>query len=85
MKICKSALLVFSLKYAQCFKYFLAFQLAPSEVYTIGLRFAAGVRKPGKHNVHVFIDDSESKNEETFLIIVNYVWLDSCTVFQTTF
>nr|XP_039250329.1 nephrocystin-4-like [Styela clava] len=48
------------------------FELASSETFTIGLRFAAGIHRPGKHNVHVFIDDHENKNEETFLIIVNY-------------
>lgn len=51
----------------------LQFELAAGQTHTIGLRFAAGIHQPGRHLVHVFIDDRESKNEEIFLIVVNYI------------
>jgi len=40
---------------------------------TIGLRFVSGISLMGKHPIHIFINDEEDKNEETFLVNVNYV------------
>ncbi|XP_076806447.1 nephrocystin-4-like isoform X2 [Clavelina lepadiformis] len=48
-------------------------ELGPGEKTTIGLRFASGVAQSGRFPVHIFINDLEDKNEETFLINVTYV------------
>uniref|UniRef100_H2ZKT2 Nephrocystin-4 n=1 Tax=Ciona savignyi TaxID=51511 RepID=H2ZKT2_CIOSA len=47
-------------------------ELGPGEKSSIGLRFASGVRHAGKFPVHIFINDSDDKNEETFLVNVTY-------------
>nr|CAB3264424.1 nephrocystin-4 [Phallusia mammillata] len=48
-------------------------ELGPGEQSTIGLRFASGVKHPGKFPIYIFINDREDKNEETFLVNVTYV------------
>ncbi|XP_002122811.2 nephrocystin-4 [Ciona intestinalis] len=48
-------------------------ELGPGETTSIGLRFASGVRHSGKFPVHIFINDVDDKNEETFLVNVTYV------------
>nr|XP_002122811.1 nephrocystin-4 isoform X1 [Ciona intestinalis] len=48
-------------------------ELGPGETTSIGLRFASGVKQSGKFPVHIFINDVDDKNEETFLVNVTYV------------
>ncbi|XP_075695596.1 nephrocystin-4 [Rhinoderma darwinii] len=47
------------------------FEVGPSEMYTIGLRFAPG-ESSGQEEILIFINDHEDKNEETFCVKVNY-------------
>jgi len=54
-------------------RYLFPLQLTAGAQTTIGLRFTSGIAHPGKYPVHIFINDEDDKNEETFLVNVTYV------------